>query len=749
MSRINKVAVIGSGVMGLGIAAHIANAHTEVLLLDVIDNTSNDRNAIVNNAIARINNPSSQALTSLNNIKYIQIGNLTDDLDKIKDADWVIEVIIEKLEIKRELYRRLEQICKRNAIISSNTSTIPLASLTENMSSNFKENFLITHFFNPPRYMRLLELVIGKHTKKEVIEQITDFIDYKLGKGIVRCKDSPGFIANRIGCYWLQISLNEAIKLGIDIVTADYLMTLFGIPKTGAFALMDLIGIDVLQLIINSLQQNLKDADDLQKIGIKHELISSMIQNGYIGRKGKGGFYRIKEIEGNKQKEAIDLISGKYNIVRPIDKEKWKGISLKDLLEGTSKESEYIRNVFVQFLSYTASLIPEIADDIFLVDEAMRLGYNWQFGPFEIIDKISDERENGSKWLKNKLLNNKVAIPDILHKINNQPYYMGEKYYDYLENNYKAIVKDPGTWSLREKKAKSPIISNESASLWDIGDNIVCFELKTKMNSFDWQAFELLMDAVKLVERDYQAMIIGGDLDIFSVGANLKFFLERVDKQLWDDISNFIKLGQQAFLDVKYCKVPVVAALPGIALGGGCELLLHASAVQAYIETTVGLVETKIGLTPGWGGCKEMLIRASVAKEISLKDAYLNIFESKTSKSAENLYNMFVINILDKITMNKARVLEDSKSLAIKLSNNYIPNTTCIIEPTITSQESLDIDISGFSEHEKLIHNLLVNIFISKHPRSEKQLLQEEHDSFMQLIKTKETREKIARTVKL
>ncbi len=408
--NIEKVAVIGAGVMGAGIAAHLANAGIAVDLLDIVPKQGDNRNAIAEAAVAKMLNTEPSPLMHPNNARLISPGNTEDDLGRLAQADWVIEAVIENPAIKQALYQQLNQVCRPDTLISSNTSTLPLSVLTRNQTDSFKRRFMITHFFNPPRYMRLLELVSSPELNPGLLKSLQTFADVRLGKGCVLCNDTPGFIANRIGTFWIQTALLEAIARNLTIEQCDAAMSLFGIPKTGVFGLMDLIGIDLLPHILENFRQTLTANDRLRAIATVPALLRSMIADGYTGRKGKGGFYRLQPDGGPKIKQSIDLQSGAY---RPSEKFQIKGIGhhpdeLKSFLSASNALNQYSWQVLSETFCYAAQLIPEIADDIIAVDAAMRLGYNWRYGPFELLDRL------GVNWFVDQLHDRNHPVPALL-----------------------------------------------------------------------------------------------------------------------------------------------------------------------------------------------------------------------------------------------------------------------------------------------------------------------------------------------
>lgn len=785
--QINKVAVIGSGVMGASIAAHIANSNTQVLLLDIIPKDAEDRNSLANNAIQKLLKSNPEALTHKSKASLITAGNLQDDLDKLSDIDWIIEVVLEDLDIKKDLYNKINKHKKPDAIVSSNTSTIPLHKLAEDMDDEFKRNFAITHFFNPPRYMKLLELVKGEHTSDEVIKTLDNFCDVKLGKGVVNCNDTAGFIANRIGCFWLMVATLEAMEMDITVEEADAVMGKpIGVPKTGVFGLLDLIGIDLMPLIANEFSKTLPKSDPFLKIYKEPELITKMISDGYTGRKGKGGFYRLNTDNGGKVKESINLKNGDYSTsikprLKSVDSAK-KG--LRFLFDDGEKAGEYAKSVMLQVLSYAASLVPEIADDIVAVDKAMKLGYNWKYGPFELIDKLSFKNEKGSNWLISELEKANIEVPDLLHKAKDKDFYKiqgSTKYFLNTDGEHKEIGFELEKYMLADRQLGSkPILKNASASLWDIGDGVACLEYTSKMNAVDPLILEMIAKSTDKVSSDFKGLVIGNDSDNFCVGANIGVLLFAANVAAWKDIRNIIKQGQDAYMGLKYSDFPVVTAVSGMALGGGCEILLHSDAVQAHIETYTGLVEVGVGIIPGWGGCKEMLYRnldkrlaeqtataklgrmfsmMSPVKTLNTMPAITHSFENialaKTAKSAEQAKDMLILTDKDSITMNRSRLLHDAKEKCLSLSEDYkTPEHKNITLPGKTAKVALEMAINGFvksgkaTAHDEVVTKKLAYVLsggdtdISKE-LSEQDLLDLELDIFMELVRLEPTLDRI------
>lgn len=676
--NIEKVAVIGAGVMGAAIAAQVANAGAPVYLLDIVPENSKNRNAIAETAIQKLLKAEPAPFMLTENAKRVTPGNIEDHLSWLREADWVIEAVIEDAHIKRALYQKLDNACRPDTLISSNTSTLPLHVLADGMPVSFRQRFMITHFFNPPRYMRLLELVASPDTRPVLIEMLERFADVRLGKGCVRCKDTPGFIANRIGIFWLQCGLLEAMRSGLSVEEADAVMsTPLGIPKTGIFGLFDLIGIDLIPHVLDSMKQNLPPADDFHRIGEAPELIKNMLAEGYTGRKGKGGFYRLQETEGRRIKEALDLQTGTY---RPSVKPRPEAVGAaqaddpRALLSFSGKTGRYAWQVMSQTLNYAAGLIPEIADDIAAVDTAMRLGLNWRYGPFELLDKI------GVDWYCSKLATEGREIPPLLQ--NRHPLYhhveLGRKQQRDLQGHYRPVPRAADLVQLADIKLQQPpLLENSSASLWDIGDGVACLEFHSKMNTLDMDSIALIEQSIDKVRSEFAALVIYNDADNFSAGANLNLLTAAINKQDWNGVADLIRRGQQAFKSLKYSPFPVVGAPSGLALGGGCEILLHCDARQAHAELYIGLVETGVGLIPGWGGCKEYLGRCLMQPKRfggpvpPLLKAFETIGMAWVSKSAFEAKQRLFLSENDGITMNRQRVLTDAKAKALSLCPRY------------------------------------------------------------------------------
>ncbi len=685
--EIKKVAVIGAGVMGVAIAAHVTNAGLPVVLLDIVSKDPNDRSAIARGAVEKALKTEPAPFMSPRNAKLITPGNLEDDIQLLADCDWIVEAIIENVNIKHDLYAKLEKVRKSGSIISSNTSTIPLKNLIEGRSESFQKDFAITHFFNPPRYMRLLELVSGKETAKDVTETLAAFCDVRLGKGVVRCHDTPGFIANRIGMMWMQAGLNSAEDNGLTVEEADAVAgKVMGFPSTGLFGLFDLVGIDLMPHVSSSMAANLTDTDLYRTQYRDSPIIKQLIDTGYTGRKGKGGFYRMNKSGGARIKEAVDLKSGEYHIAtKPTFPSLDTALAdrktgLKTLLSGDDKGTAFAWGMLSPTFAYSADLVGEIADTLVEVDDGMKLGYGWKFGPFELMDQI------GTGWLAQQYTQRGMPVPKLLALANGRSFYRvegGKLQFLGLDSEYHDVKRAEGVLLLADIKRKSkPIAKNGSASLWDIGDGVVCLEFTSKANSLDPDIMAMIGKALGLIgdsKGEWKALVIANDADNFSVGANLGLVIFAINIALYDQLEEMIGMGQQIYKALKYAPFPVVSAPAGRALGGGCEITLHSSAVQAHAETYMGLVEVGVGVIPGWGGCKELLGRQLENPKLpkgpvpAVASAFQTISTAQVSKSAAQARDLLYLRETDGITMNRDRLLADAKARALSMVAGYTP----------------------------------------------------------------------------
>ncbi len=791
--QIKKIAVLGAGVMGSGIAAQIANAGYEVLLLDIvppdIEKANGDRNAFAKGAIAKMLKTEPAAFMHKSNAKRIAVGNLDDDLEKLRECDWIVEVVVENLKIKHATYEKIQTHRKKGSIVSSNTSTIPLHKLVEGQPDDFAKDFMITHFFNPPRYMRLLELVVGEKTDKDAADAIAKFCDIELGKGVVRCNDTPGFIANRLGVFWMQVALNEALDQKVQIELADAVMGKpVGIPKTAVFGLIDLVGIDLMPKLAESMLSTLPKDDAYRDIYTDYPFIHQMIEAGYTGRKGKGGFFRLNPDapKGAKEKQALLLNKdkfdeGQYNkAAKPADPAVDAGKKgLKAVVETDSAAGKYAWRVLSKTLHYAASLVPEIADTIFDIDEAMKLGYNWKQGPFEMIDAL------GADWFAAKLKEEGLSVPLILKNVGDQAFYKtenGKRSFFGTDGQYHKIKRADGVLLLRDIKISAePVLKNGSASVWDIGNGVLCFEKTSKMNTFDDKTFEMIGKTIKLIgdgSGDYKALVVYNEASHFSAGANLGLALFMINIGMYPQVEEFISVGQKAFMNLKYSHFPVVSAPSGMALGGGCEILLASDAIQAHAETYTGLVEVGVGVIPGWGGCKEMILRLQERERAqydkktggeqlwfspkntpmgATRQSFETIGMATVAKSAQEAKSIGYFRDTDGITMNRDRLLYDAKQRALELAKNYkAPEKIEDIRlPGKTGKVALDLAVADLHKSGKATdYDVVVSDHLARvlsggekadwtNPVSEEDLLKLELEQFSALIRNEGTMNRI------
>jgi 3-hydroxyacyl-CoA dehydrogenase len=761
--KIQKVAVIGAGVMGAGIAAHIANAGLPVILLDIVPEGAENRNIIAESAIAKLLKAQPAAFMHKRNAKRVTTGNIEDHLDLLADVDWVVEAVIERLDIKQSLYKKVDAVRKPSSLISSNTSTIPLALLTEGMSDRFCEDFMITHFFNPPRYMRLLELAGGKSTRPEALQVMTDFCDQKLGKGVVHCNDTPGFIGNRVGIYWLQCAVLEAMEGGLTVEEADAVVGRpMGIPGTGVFGLIDLVGLDLMPHIMKSMNETLAKNDPFRAISSIPPLIEKMIETGYTGRKGKGGFYRLNKEGGKKVKESISLSTGEYS---PSHKPSLASVraarkgGLRALAEYDDKTGQYAWRVLAKTLSYAASLLPEIADDLQAIDQAMKLGYNWKFGPFELIDKL------GVDWFCSQLESEGMTVPPFLKSAAGKSMYRvenGQLQFLALSGDYKAVERSDGVLLLSDIKLGSePISKNSSASLWDIGEGVVCLEFHSKMNTIDPQVLEMVQKSVAIVQKDYKALVIYNEGTNFAAGANIGLLLFAINIAIWPEIEKMVQQGQEVYKNLKQSPFPVVGAPSGMALGGGCEILLHCDALQAHAESYIGLVEVGVGLVPAWGGCKEMLRRWQSNSKYpkgpmpAVAKAFEIISTATVAKSAEEAKSLLFLSKEDGITMNRDRLLADAKAKVLSMVEGYSPPEPYEYHlPGPTAKVAMEMAVDSFhasgkaTDHDVVVSNELASVLSGGETNmsqvmSEDELLALERKHFVKLTRQQGTIDRI------
>jgi len=731
--KIKNVVVIGSGTMGSGIAAHLCNANVPVTLLDL-------KTEISEKARERIHKSRPPLLIDKSKINNIKVGNIEDNFDVVKDADWVVEAVVERIDIKHQIYEKIFKARKDGAIVSSNTSSIPIKVLSEHLTDKEKKDFCITHFFNPVRYMGLLEIVKNENNDLNKINELKEFCETELGKGAIICNDTPGFLGNRVGVYAMQIAMTEAFKMKLSVEEADAIFGRpMGIPKTGVFGLYDLIGIDLMADVLKSFIKELPEKDEFHEVAKEIPLVKKLIETGYTGRKGKGGFYRMNKTGAVKVMEAINLETGEYSTSKKIDVKSDK-VDLNGLINRKDKYGEYAWSVISKIIKYASSLVPNITKEFNDIDEAMRLGFNWAKGPFEMLeeigvknffDKVDDF--NGNSFLEN------------LSKTKNEDFYGERQKYTNIETLGKV------------KKSASSLDGNDSAKIYRFNDyNIV--EFTTKANALDYDS----MDALKKA-TDKPLIIINESMQ-FSAGVNLTYTMKFADKKDFKSIEKFIKYFQETCKHLKYSKYPVISAPSGLTLGGGFEVMVQSNFVASHTNIVVGLVETIVGLIPAGGGCKEMLARWLDTDEAK-KDpnfAPLKVFDiigyGKTATSPVEAEPMKYLRPEDKKIMNRNSLLEVSKKI---LSENKdfkppeelkfnLPGKVVIGEMNKILDKLYNDKIileHGVEVAKELAHVLSGGDTTIDKTLSEDDIFKLELDAFMRLIETKKTQDRIKHTL--
>lgn len=676
MRTLRRVAVLGAGTMGSRIAAHFANAGIPSLLLDIVLPGEKSRSAA---AVKGIENAAKQkpgAFFVEPNAALITPGNLEDHLERIADCDWVIEAVSENLEIKRKLWQRVELLRNPNAILSTNTSGIPLAKISEGFSPEFRRHFLGTHFFNPPRYMHLLEVIAGAETDPAVLAYVREYAERRLGKGVVDCKDTPNFIANRIGSFFGSTVAKVTMEDGYTVEEVDAMTgPLIGLPNSASFRLLDIVGLDVWAFVGSNLY-NAVPNDPWRDRFLPTDYQKQMMERKWLGEKTGQGFY--KRVGPAKEIHVLDLKSFEY---KPLPKVRFPSaeaakaiddlpLRLRTLVNGPDRVASFLWKVFSDLFLYSAEMIPEISDRIVEIDRAMRWGYGNKLGPFELWDALGFEAVCQRLQSENRAL--PPLVKDALASGVQSLYgHAGARhtYFDFLRRRYLPIEERPGVIVLSDlKRSGGTLKTNPGASLVDLGDGVLCVEFHSKMNALGEDNIAMVYAGIDELHRNFDAMVIANDGQDFSVGANLMMMLLGAQEEEWDELNAAIHRFQQMNMAIKHAGKPVVAAPFARTLGGGCEMQLHAAKVQASAELYMGLVEVGVGLIPGGGGCKELLAR--------LKDP-MKVFEligyAKVSTSAEDARAMGLLNRADAVSMNPERLLGDAKALALSLVPNYIP----------------------------------------------------------------------------
>ena len=719
--------------MGSGIAAHLCNANVPVTLLDL-------KTEISEKARERIHKSRPPLLIDKSKINNINVGNITDNFDVVKDADWVVEAVVERIDIKHQIYEKIFKARKDGAIVSSNTSSIPIKVLSEHLTDSEKKDFCITHFFNPVRYMGLLEIVKNENNDLNKINQLKEFCEVELGKGAIICNDTPGFLGNRVGVYAMQIAMTEAFKMKLSVEEADAIFGRpMGIPKTGVFGLYDLIGIDLMADVLKSFIKELPETDKFHEVAKEIPLVKKLIETGYTGRKGKGGFYRMNKTGATKIMEAINLETGDYSPSKKIDVKSDK-VDLNRLINRKDKYGKYAWSVISKIIKYASSLVPGITKEFNDIDEAMRLGFNWVKGPFEMLeeigvknffDKIDDFK--GNSFLEN------------LSKTKNEDFYGERQKYTNIETLGKV------------KKRAVSLDGNDSAKIYRFNDyNIV--EFTTKANALDYDS----MDALKKA-TDKPLIIINESMQ-FSAGVNLTYTMQFADKNDFKSIEKFIKYFQETCKHLKYSKYPVISAPSGLTLGGGFEVMVQSNFVVSHTNIVVGLVETIVGLIPAGGGCKEMLARWLDTEEAKIDPNFapLKVFDiigyGKTATSPVEAEPMKYLRPSDKKIMNRNSLLEVSKKILHENKDFKAPEELKFKLPGKSARGEMDKILEklyndkvilehGVEVGKELAHVLSGGDTTMDKTLSEDDLFKIELDAFMRLIETQKTQDRIKHTL--
>jgi len=797
--RIEKAVVLGAGTMGSRIAAHFANAGLPCILLDIVppnlppDAPAGERNKIVRAGLDAAKKSKPAAFFTAALAEKIAIGNFDDDLARCAEADWIIEVVAENLEIKRKLLARVAQFRKPGAIVTTNTSGLPVHLIAEGMSEEFQQRWAGTHFFNPPRYLKLVEVIPGPKTSSEVVESLSEFCDRRLGKGVVVAKDTPNFIANRIGTFSMLNALRLMAALGMTVEEVDACTgPAVGWPKSATFRTADIVGLDVLVHVVKNIYETAPN-DESREMYKVPALVEEMVKRGWLGDKTGQGFYKKVKGEGEKEILTLDVNTMEY---RPRQKARFASLEMGKAIEDTrerlralvgpvlegqkgDKAQQFLWGGLSEMCLYAARRVPEISDNVVDVDRALRWGFAWELGPFEIMDAI------GVKAFAGQVQKEGRALPVLTEKVlasGRRGFYESQKgtttVFDIASGGAKKVEEPKGVIILKSLKgAGREVERNSGASLIDLGDGVVCCEFHAKMNAIGADLIAMLHKGLKRLENDFEAMVIANQAVNFSVGANLMLVLVGAQEQEWDELHMAVKQFQNVNLAIKYAPKPVVAAPQGLALGGGCEVGLHAARIQAAAEAYIGLVETGVGLIPGGGGTKEMLIRANEhaagGEDLDLFHALKPVFEAiamaKVGTSAEECRDLGYLRREDGVSMNRDRLVADAKEAALSLvRGGYKPPAASWQEGAQTTQvkvlgeqflagAKLAIHMmlrGGYaSEYDAHVGRKLANILAggpltSPQLVSEQYVLDLEREAFVSLCGEKKTQERIAHTLK-
>ena len=786
---ISKVAVLGSGIMGSRIACHFANIGVEVLLLDMAPKESSDeqptgvtvaiaskavRNQIVNAALETAVKSNPSPLFSKKALSKITTGNFEDNMPDIASCDWVIEVVVERLDIKKVIYDQVEKFRKAGTLVTSNTSGIPIHLMAEDRSEDFKAHFCGSHFFNPPRYLRLLEIIPTPQTKPEVVDFLMHYGDKFLGKTTVLCKDTAAFIANRVGVYSMMALLHLVEKMDLTVEEVDkFTGPALGRPKSATFRTSDIVGLDTMINVAGGLYANLPD-DKAHELFTLPDYVKKMQQNKWFGDKTQQGFYKkVRGENGKNEILALDLKTLEYRPQQKIKSatlEATKPIEnlcdrMKVFAKGTDKAGELFRTSFFGLFEYVSDRIPEISDELYRIDDALRAGFGWELGPFEVWDALGvKDAVDGMQKYGNKAAPWVQTMLDAGH----QSFYKVEngirKYYDIPTKTYKPI---PGTDSLiilENIRPTKTIWKNAGTTITDLGDGVINLEFHTKMNTIGGEVIQGINKAIDLAEKDYRALVIGNDGANFSAGANIGMIFMAAVEQEWDEINLAIKAFQNTMMRIRYSSIPVVAAPHNLVLGGGCELCLHADHVQTNAETYMGLVEFGVGLIPGGGGTKEFTLRLSdelregQIEQNALRDRFLTIATAKVSTSGEEAHELgYLQKNKYSLSMNRSRLIADAKAKAIELVEAGYTTPVRRKDIRVLGKSGLGIVYAGantmfagnyISEHDQKISQKLGYVMCGgdlSAPAlvSEQYLLDLEREVFLSLCGERKTQERI------
>jgi len=797
MRDIRKVAVLGSGTMGARIAAHFANASVPCLLLDIIPreltpeeqakglvlDAPQVRNRLVRAGLDAALKSRPAAFFVPEAARLITVGNLEDDLAKLKDCDWIIEAVMEDLAIKRSLLAKIQAVRSPGAVVSSNTSGISISSLSEGCSEEFRRHFLGAHFFNPPRYLHLLEVIPTPETLPEVVDAISQFGDLVLGKGIVVAKDTPNFIANRIGVFTTLDVLRIMQEDGYSIEEIDTLTgPVLGMPKSATFRTMDIVGLDVLAHVVKNLRESLSQ-DECHGLFQLPGFAEQMIQRGLLGDKTGRGFY--KKVRGKNIDESeiltLDLNTFDYRAHQRATFPSYELARTQDdlrerariLFQAPDRAGQFYRKLFSDIFHYAAERVPEIADDIVSIDNAMKWGFGWEMGPFELWDALGVERVV-EDWISEKR-----SVPPLVEKLRatgSKSFYLQDAgtttYFDGATGTNRPLPERPGVILLPALKARQKEVKrNAGASLIDLGDGVVCLEFHSKMNTIGGDTVQMVHAGLKMLGENFDAMVIGNQAPNFCVGANLMLVLTAIQEGDWDEVDHAVRAFQNANMALKYAPKPVVAAPYGMTLGGGAEMCLHTARVRAAAEAYMGLVEAGVGLIPAGGGTKEMLLRAldGVPSDPDadpftyVKEVFLNIGKAKVSTSAEEARRLRYLSPQDSISMNRDRQLADAKQLVLDMvrlgyrAGQPRQDIRALGQPAFTKMKlglHLMRRAEYVSDYDVVVATQLAKVlsgggeFTSPQLVPEQYLLDLEREAFLSLCGRKKTLERIQFTLK-